>query len=125
MKKPLIITISLVIGLLTGACYNDTFPDESQIPLPENVSYAQEIQPIWNQSCVSCHQGNQDPDLRASVSFNILTTEGWVIPGNADGSILFRSLIGDGVSLMPPGNPLTTAKINLVKQWINEGALNN
>lgn len=125
MKKPLIIAVSLVLGLLTGACYNDTFPDESQIPLPENVSYAQEIQPIWNQSCVSCHQGNQDPDLRANVSFNVLTGDGWVIPGNADGSILFRSLIGDGVSLMPPGNPLTTAKINLVKQWINEGALNN
>lgn len=125
MKKTLIIAFGILISISVTSCYYDTLPEEVFVPVPGGVSYAADIQPIWNQSCVNCHQGNEPPDLRAQNSFNVLLNDGWVIPGDPDASILFRSLRGEGASLMPPGNPLTSQRINLVRQWILEGAQDN
>lgn len=125
MKKIIIITIGLLIGFSVTSCYYDTLPEEVFVPVPGGVSYAADIQPIWNQSCVNCHRGSEPPDLRAENSFRVLTNEGWVVPGDPEASILFRYLTGNGASLMPPGNPLTTQRINLVRQWILDGAQDN
>ena len=117
-----------VIGLSMAAssCYYDALPDASVIPIPENISYQNEIQPIFNQSCTSCHDGGLDPDLRSGTSYTALTANNaYVIPSDAENSVLYKALIGEGAPLMPPDGGLSQAKINLVKQWINEGALNN
>ncbi|MDT8414815.1 MAG: c-type cytochrome domain-containing protein [Flavobacteriaceae bacterium] len=126
MKKIPIIILGMLVSFTSVSCYYDTLPEEVFVPLPDGVSYAADVQPIWNQSCVSCHEGDTPPDLRAANSFNVLLNDGWVIPGDPDASILFKSLTGDGgVSLMPPGNPMTSQRINIVRQWILEGALDN
>ena len=73
-----------------------------------------------------CHNGNEPPDLRAEVSYDVLTTEGWVVKGDADSSILYKSLLGvDGVPLMPVGQSLPDEQIEWVEEWINDGALDN
>lgn len=112
------------LGLLTYSCYYDQLPDEEDIPLPVDVSFQGQIQPLLNQNCVSCHSGAQEPDLRAQSSFDELIN-GHVVPFDADSSIFFNVLIGRGNPLMPPGGKLNQLDINLVKVWINEGALNN
>lgn len=117
-----------VIGLSMAAssCYYDALPDDSAIPIPENVSFQNDIQPILSQNCASCHNGSVAPDLRSGTSYTALTANNaYVIPSDADNSILHKALIGQGAPLMPPSGALSQAKINLVKQWINEGALNN
>ena len=123
------------LGLFMNSCYYDAFPVEEDIIIVDggdngggtvdDVSYSANIIPLWGQ-CDGCHSGNTPPDLRESTSYNDLLNNGWVIPSDADSSILYKSLLGvDGVSLMPPGSKWPDTKINLVKAWINQGAKNN
>ncbi|MCF6307081.1 MAG: hypothetical protein L3J09_03900 [Flavobacteriaceae bacterium] len=115
------------IGTSFNSCYYDALPEDENLPSDgeetELVSYQTDIVPLWVQ-CIGCHkQGGDLPNMEDNSYNNLLN--GYVIPENADGSILYKSLIGDGVELMPPGSGWPTAKIDLVKDWINQGALNN
>jgi len=121
MEKTIQNILVLLLILNLSGCYYDNFPE---LPPPRNVSFQNDIQPIFNQSCISCHDGSLFPDLRAENSYNELINEDLVVPGDENASELFKRLNGDG-SLMPPGSPLSQSNIKLVGQWINEGAKNN
>lgn len=128
MKKLFQLLIMIIMGLVINSCYYDAFPDEEIIDDPgapiEDISYQNDIIPLWAQ-CAGCHNGNEPPNLTDNVSYNDLLN-GFVVPGDADASILYKSLLGiDGIQLMPPGSQWPDTKINLVKDWINQGALNN
>lgn len=125
MKKIQKYIILFAFGAVSYSCYYDELPDEDSLPIPSDVSFQGQIQPIFNRSCVSCHGGSLAPDLRSANSYNQLLSGNYVIPNSAEESVLFKSLIGQGAPLMPPGSPLNQSDINLVGQWINEGALNN
>jgi hypothetical protein len=125
MKNIYKILILMGMGLFLGSCYNDTFPEEV---VPDEVSYSENIQPLWNSSCTSCHSGNIAPDLRPGNSYQSLIDGGFVVKSNADESILYLSLFeGTGVSLMPPkpNGPWPDGNRNLVEAWINQGAKDN
>ena len=117
----------LIVSLTVTSCYYDEIPFEAVAPLPETVSYQSDIQPLWDQSCISCHKpGATAPDLTAANSYSALTANSkYVIPGNAAGSKLHKSLVADGTSIMPTSGKWSDAKIALVDKWINDGALNN
>lgn len=125
MKNIFQILILLSMGLFLNSCYYDAYLEEGEVaPPPDNVSYQNDIIPLWGQ-CVGCHNGTEEPDLRDEFSYDSLLN-GYVIPDDAEGSILYKSLLGiDGVSLMPPGSQWPDSKIELVKAWINQGALDN
>ncbi len=129
MKKLIQIIMLFTMALVINSCYYDAIVDDDFEPVePEDgtpeVSYQADIIPLWVQ-CVGCHNGTEPPDLRDNVSYNELLN-GYVVPGNAEASILYKSLLGiDGISLMPPGAIWPDEKIDLVKDWINQGALNN
>ena len=127
MKKIIQYVMMLRVSLLATSCYYDEMPQEAETPLPETVSYSKDIQPLWDQECVSCHKpGPIAPDLTAANSYSALVTNNkYVIPGNATGSKLHKSLMGDGAALMPTSGKLSDSKIALVDKWINDGALNN
>jgi hypothetical protein len=125
MKNIYKILILMGMGMFLGSCYNDTFPEET---VPDEVSYSENIQPLWNSSCTSCHSGNIAPDLRAGNSYQSLIDGGFVVKSNADESVLYLSLFeGTGVSLMPPkpNGPWPDGNRNLVEAWINQGAKDN
>ncbi len=125
MKKIVKPLIMIFLGLSVTSCYYDELPAEVVI-IPEEVSYIDDIQPIFNQSCIGCHKpGSVEPDLTVANSYNILINDGYVIPENASGSSLYQSLIGNGAPLMPPNGALSDGKIALVEKWITQGALNN
>jgi len=117
----------LTVSLMATSCYNDEMPPEAVILIPETVSYSKDIQPLWNQDCVSCHKtGATAPDLITANSYSALVTNNkYVIPGNALGSKLHKSLMGDGAAIMPTAGKWSDSKIALVDKWINDGALNN
>ena len=128
MKKIIQYVLMLTVSVLATSCYYDEMPPEPSTPIPDVVSYSKDIQPLWDQSCVSCHSPGKDaPDLTAVNSYNaLLANNKYVIPGNVVGSKLHKSLIGDGVSIMPPpGFSWSDSKTTLVDKWINDGALNN
>jgi len=125
MKKLFKLLIIISVSLSFTSCYYDAFPEELDIIDPgTDISYQDDIVPLWVQ-CIGCHKAGGDAPNMQDNSYNNLLN-GYVVPGNANTSILYKSLLGiDGVSLMPPGSPWSASKINLVEEWINQGALNN
>jgi len=125
MKKLIQFLIAIVVGLFMNSCYYDDYPEIA----PDNgggdtvISYATDIMPLWSE-CVGCHSGNTAPDLRDANSYTSLLN-GFVVPNDSQSSVLYKSLLGEGASLMPPGSKWPVSKINLVKNWIDQGALNN
>ncbi len=131
MKKIFQLVMVASVGLLATSCYNDVLPAE---PLPANVSYQANIQSLFNKNCIGCHKGaaNSGPDLTTGNSYVSLTTvtpnsagKIYVTPGNADGSIIYQALTGNGAPQMPPNGALSPSKLALVEKWINDGAANN
>lgn len=132
MKKLFQFIILITVSLFMNSCYYDSIYE----PIddgnngngggggePVLVSYQDDIVPLWGQ-CVGCHNGNEPPDLQNNSYNNLLN--GFVVPNDADASVLYKSLLGiDGVQLMPPGGQWPDTKINLVRDWINQGALPN
>lgn len=89
-----------------------------------SISYYQEIQPIFNQYCTSCHIGNF-----ASAGLDLTTYEelmaggdnGSVVnPGDYESSILWI-VTDNGYMPLYEAN-LSDENINLIKDWIEEGA---
>jgi len=106
------------------------------------VSYSKDIQPIFNNYCVVCHQGAGQAGLglEPNVSYSKLvgvpstqsSTELRVKAGAPDQSYLLAKLrgtqvqAGGGGTQMPQGAaPLSQAQISLIQQWISAGAANN
>lgn len=143
----------IVICLLAlTACTNATAPSSGSggggggggggsTPV-DSPSFALDIQPIFNVSCgsSSCHgtslsRANAYLDLRSGKSYamlvNIMGNQEpivRVIPGDATGSYLIIKLEGRQRvgSRMPKGAPaLSSATIQTIKNWINQGANNN
>ena len=112
------------MALFLGSCYYDTFPEDTGT-VPDEVSYQQDVQPIWNAACTECH-GNIPPNLEDGVSYANLINGGYVVAGDSQNSVLYQSLLGiNGVSLMPPSGKLPDSQTNIVKKWIDDGAENN
>src|SRR5215831_13938048 len=91
------------------------------------VSFAKDIQPILQNSCLKCHgQAMQlsKLDLRTLESALKGGDHGAsIIPGNADQSPLYRRIAGIERPAMPmDGSKLTADQIAAVKAWIDQGA---
>lgn len=95
----------------------------------ENISYKNDIQPLFNSGCVNCH-GNQG---QLSLATYAKTMQGGksgkvVIPKNSSGSLLIKKLKGQATGQRMPPKPQNSwgdSKIELVANWIDEGAENN
>uniref|UniRef100_UPI0040488350 hypothetical protein n=1 Tax=Mariniflexile sp. TaxID=1979402 RepID=UPI0040488350 len=114
---------SFSLTLFLSSCYNDEIKDA----VSENVSFANDIQPIFNANCVSCHPSDALPDLSPGNSYTSLLSMEGIVPGDADGSELMEMLNFDpeADNPMPPGGAMSSKNINLIRDWINQGALNN
>ena len=132
MKK--IYLILFVITIITYYnCSKDKGPLENN-QAAENVSFTDDVQPIFNQNCTSCHPSSGNLDLTASNSYNQLVNvdaSGYsakrVVPGDPEHSVLYKKIDGSGAygSNMPLGGSLSAAQIAIIKQWIEEGARND
>jgi mono/diheme cytochrome c family protein len=89
---------------------------------------AQQAQAILARHCYECHGAEkQKADLRLDVGRALLTAgdAAVIAPGRADASELYRriALPHDDEEIMPNrGAPLTKAQIEIIRNWINEGA---
>lgn len=94
------------------------------------VSYAQSVQPLFNQTCAisGCHgDGAQTSALRLTSYDNLMyggTLD--VIRNQPDQSMLVMRIEGRVGERMPMNRrPLNQNQINGIRAWIGEGALNN
>ncbi len=110
--------------LILAGCYYDEVIEEI-IPEDTIVSFSAEIQPIFNTNCTSCHPLIvAAPNLTEDNSYYAVLTGNYIVSKDLNASILYQRLIGQP-SVMPPSGPLPKNKIELVKKWIEQGALNN
>ena len=88
------------------------------------VDYDSEIQPIFDNHCGNCHLGNSSGGLNLSNYDNLMSSD-VVVPGSHIQSELYDRITrpesdqGD----MPPSGSLSQEDIDLIAQWIDEGAL--
>jgi mono/diheme cytochrome c family protein len=127
-------TITLTTLLAVAAYAEDAkLPPASE---KADITYATDIKPIFDVSCVKCHSGDQ-----AKARFKLDTLEGalkganrqgkFIVAGDPDKSLLLKSiahLTKDPQGWMPPPQnragikPLTSEQIGLVIGWVKQGA---
>ena len=99
------------------------------------VSFRLEVLPVLQHACVSCHQpGGQGYeasglDLRSYASLMAGTKYGViVVPGDAFTSnimVLLEGRASPAIQMPLHQKPLRTGHINIIRQWIAEGAKDN
>lgn len=110
----------------------DTVKVQIIVVVSQPVSFTGQIQPIFNAKCVVCHGTSGNLTLTSDVSYTQLvhvpassscTTLHRVLPFDAANSVLYRKVSGTLCGIrMPQGGSLTITEINLIHDWINEGA---
>lgn len=91
------------------------------------ISFVNDIQPLLNSRCINCHGGDRVEeglnmktyaDLMAGSDNGIV-----IVPSDADNSLLAEMLL---TNKMPKRGPkLTPPQVQLIVDWINQGALDN
>lgn len=97
------------------------------------VSYQTQILPILRSNCFGCHQGAKQLGEYMMTDFAAMARGGEtgspaIVPGDATASHLIDQIeLHDGVAEMPkpPQRPLHETEIELIRRWINEGAVND
>lgn len=119
-------------GFITGSSSTST------------VSFATQIQPIFNSYCILCHVATGGSTTYGNASFlpldsgtsygNLVDVPATyssgtrVVPGNSSGSVLYKRIGGtsDGAQMPKNGPPyLSSEDQDLIKTWVDEGALDN
>lgn len=95
-------------------------------PATEKLFHEQ-VAPILVKNCVECHN---DVTTKGGLNLESLATtlkggeEGpAIIPGKADESPLYQMIVGEKPDMPKKKPALSTAETDLIKQWINAGAL--
>jgi hypothetical protein len=91
------------------------------------VSFTTDILPIFESRCIGCHGGERTQeglDLKTHASLMTGSSNGAVVtPGDAANSLLVEMV---ATQKMPKRGPkLTPAQVQLITDWINQGALDN
>jgi hypothetical protein len=144
-----VLVLAPLVALMVG-CYNNSGYSTSSNPVsPSNppdtnavVSFKDQVQGIFTSNCAlsGCHVGQgaqQGMDLSAGSAYNNIVNVkskenpsfNRVTPFKSDSSYLYFKISGIGSfsgSRMPYGRPpLSTADIEIIKSWIDQGASNN
>src|SRR5262249_25618518 len=134
------LTVCIGAALAMGLCAvraEDDKPDLSKLPpasTKSGVTYATDIQPIFEKSCVKCHSGEKPKSkLKLDSLEGALKGGGHgkvIVPGKSTESKLVLAVahVGDEDDFMPPPDnkahipPLTPAQVGLIRAWIDQGA---
>jgi hypothetical protein len=142
MKRIAVVCLAttwLIAPLLTCQSAEPRKPlvDLSKIPQAadkKGVTFASDIKPIFEKSCVRCH-GAEKPKGKLRLDNLESALKGGeggkvVQPGHGTESVLLHKVarVGDPDAYMPPPNnragipPLPNEQIGLIRAWIDQGA---
>ena len=99
--------------------------------LAAQIDYNTQIQSIFDSNCISCHNngGGYAGGLDLSSYNNVLeggNNSNNIIPNDHSNSLLYERITlpeGNQLSMPQNGTPLSQPEIDLIAQWIDEGAL--
>lgn len=132
MKKIFLLTLS-VLYLFSASCLTNVEDNTGEVPIVP-ISFLQDIKPIMENRCDSCHSIGQNGFNSSTYTAIIASTSPanryngpFVIPENGDASPLIDKLEPSPQfgTRMPQGSSLSGNDIEKIRAWINEGALNN
>lgn len=99
------------------------------------ISFAQQVMPILKENCFPCHQSGGVGELASGLNVetyqNLMkgTKNGPVVqPGQSFAStlhVLVDHKADDTINMPKGGNKLAKEKIEIIGQWINQGAKDN
>lgn len=132
------ITAVYIIFLILMSCSAEEGPIFIESEESLEISFSADIQPIFNNNCIQCHDQNHPAglDLREGESYNLLVNVSTAFyapnlriePLSLENSVLWHKIINDGVygQQMPPiGGGLSNFEIQKIEEWILQGALND
>lgn len=97
--------------------------------VPTPVEFDRHIRPILSDKCYKCHgPGTQEADLRLDEEGAAKSAQKSglrpIVPGNPDASEIIRLVTSDDPDERMPqtGEPLTAQQVQLLRQWIAQGA---
>jgi cytochrome c5 len=125
-----IIEVWIAQGAHNVICVNDTSHGGGGTGGNDSICFVQKILPLFISNCAmaSCHDGlSQGAEDNLYALNTYATIRAHVTPYNAAGSAVYRAVNGQAEEFMPPPpkSPLTAAQKELMKKWINDGALNS
>ncbi|MCX6295248.1 MAG: hypothetical protein NTX97_04120 [Bacteroidetes bacterium] len=83
----------------------------------DSVSYSQNVEPIINSNCNSCHQpGTGSPFTNTYSNLKLIVDRG---------QLLGVITSDPSYPMMPISKSLDVCEIKIIKQWVLEGAKNN
>jgi hypothetical protein len=113
-----------VVALAAARGAGDAGADEGR------VDFGRDVRPLLSDNCFFCHgpdEATREADLRLDLeqeAFRDLGGYFGIVPGSSDESELYLR-ISDPDDPMPPkdaGRELSTAEIELIRTWIDQGA---
>jgi hypothetical protein len=125
MKTPF--TYCLIVGVST-CCWNARAADKPA--KAAKITYDDQVLPLLREKCLGCHNPDRKSGgLRMNTYANIRTggASGEVIkPGDPDDSLLYKLVTHQQEPHMPPKSPmLPKDRLDVIRQWIEGGALEN
>lgn len=104
-----------------------TTPPTEESAQTVTISFVNDVMPILRSRCWNCHGGDKTEEgLNLTTVATIMAGSengAVVIPGDADNSLLAEQIVSQE---MPKRGPkLTPPQIQIILDWINQGALDN
>lgn len=121
------IVLALFMTLFLSQCYYDQIVYEEPEPPAGELSFLNEIIPIFNASCniSGCHNaGGIAPDLSPANAYNALINGNFINTDVPEDSELYQWMAGNRSISMPISGPNAAYNVTVL-QWIKQGAKNN
>ncbi len=121
---------SLLLFVLVIAC--PLMPDQlvlAQETDADKITFDDHVGPLFRTQCSSCHNPNKKSGDLDVTNYTALMTGGGsgavITPGDSADSYLFDLITYQDTPEMPPSQQIPDNEIELVRNWIDGGALEN
>jgi WD40 repeat protein/mono/diheme cytochrome c family protein len=112
--------------LLGGAFANSARGAEEQADAPQPVSFYRQVRPILQRNCAGCHQPAKAGGKLIVTSYAATKAGGeqgvGFESGKPDESLLVEFITGEKPLMPKNAPPLNKEQVELISQWIKEGA---
>jgi len=123
MQKRKFVYLSMV--LLAVFCFSSCEYDVIEvkqivIPPDQEMSFSNDILPIFTSNCVDCHNGTTSPDLRSENAYNSLLSGDYLDTTDPENSDLYQKLQSGS-----HGARASSEEKQWILEWIKRGAKDN
>ncbi len=111
----------VITALILSSCYYDVIIEE-EVAVTTQISFSEDVIPVFKSSCVSCHDGIiAYPNLTSANAYQSLISGNYINTEDASSSNLIQKLNEDH----PFEDAITSTELQKIILWINQGALDN